>query len=153
MPQVVSQVIELVVFRFRQDRPEFLVLQRTESESQHPGMWQIITGSIAGGETAQETARRELAEETGLNALRLWSVPYVSVFYDPRSDTVHCSPLFAAQVAEGAEAQLSAEHRQALWLQRAEAKRRLVWPSHREGLDRTFDYIISGEEGGARSLL
>jgi hypothetical protein len=68
-------------------------------------------------------------------------------------DAVHCSPFFAAQVAEDAQPQLSSEHRQALWLPVAEAKRRLVWPSHREGLERTVDYIIGGGEAAIRSLL
>lgn len=153
MPQIVSQVIELVVFRFRDDRPEFLLLQRNGGEDLHPGMWQIITGTIAPGETALQTARRELAEETGLTPVRFWSVPYVSTFYDPRSDAIHCSPFFAAQVRPEAEPRLSEEHRQAIWLPLREATRRLVWPSHREGLQRTVDYIISGEEAGVRAAL
>jgi dATP pyrophosphohydrolase len=153
MPQIVSKVIELLVFRFREDRVEVLLLQRNEEEALHPGMWQIITGTIAEGETAQETARRELTEETGLEALRFWSVPYVSTFYDPEADAIHCSPFFAVQVAETAQLRLSQEHRQALWLPVAEGRRRLVWPSHREGLDRTLGYILSGEEAGMRSLL
>lgn len=153
MPQIVSQVIELVVFRFRDDRAEFLLLQRNDDERLHPGMWQIITGTIGPGETAVQTARRELQEETGLTPMRFWSVPYVSTFYDPRNDAVHCSPFFAAQVSPQAEPTLSSEHRRALWLPRREAKRRLVWPSQREGLDRTHDYLISGEEAGTRALL
>ena len=71
MPQIVSLVIELVVFRFRDDRVEFLLLQRQEGESLHPGMWQIITGTIDEGERALDTARRELKEETGLSAIQL----------------------------------------------------------------------------------
>ena len=153
MPQILSLVVELAVFRFRLDRAEFLLLQRNDGEALHPGMWQIITGTIDQGESAQETARRELLEETGLTALHLWSVPYVSTFYEPRTDVLHCSPFFAAQVAESADVHLSQEHRQALWLPRPEAKRRLVWPSHREGIDRTFEYIISGEEAAMRSAL
>lgn len=41
-----------------------LLLERAD----HPGWWQSVTGSLEGGETPRETAIREVAEETGLNA-------------------------------------------------------------------------------------
>src|SRR3954447_19327800 len=43
---------------------EVLLLERAD----HPGFWQSVTGSQHPGETLEQTARRELAEETGLNA-------------------------------------------------------------------------------------
>jgi dATP pyrophosphohydrolase len=49
---------------------EVLLLERAD----HPGFWQSVTGSQSEGETLEQTAVRELAEETGLNAAehRLW---------------------------------------------------------------------------------
>lgn len=43
-----------------------LLLERAD----RPGFWQSVTGSQLEGETLQETARRELFEETGLDAGR-----------------------------------------------------------------------------------
>ncbi len=43
---------------------EVLLLERAD----RPGFWQSVTGSQDGGETLQETAVRELKEETGLDA-------------------------------------------------------------------------------------
>ena len=43
---------------------DVLLLERAD----RPGFWQSVTGSQHEGETLDETARRELAEETGLNA-------------------------------------------------------------------------------------
>jgi dATP pyrophosphohydrolase len=43
---------------------EVLLLERAD----HPGFWQSVTGSQHPGETLEQTARRELAEETGLDA-------------------------------------------------------------------------------------
>lgn len=44
----------------------------------HPGYWQSVTGSIEPGESLETTARRELAEETGIiaepEALQRWSM-------------------------------------------------------------------------------
>jgi dATP pyrophosphohydrolase len=46
---------------------QVLLLERAD----HPGFWQSVTGSQDKGETLQQTAVREVAEETGLNALEL----------------------------------------------------------------------------------
>lgn len=51
---------------------QVLLLERAD----HPGFWQSVTGSQDEGETLEQTAVREIAEETGLNAwtyrLRDW---------------------------------------------------------------------------------
>lgn len=51
---------------------QVLLLERADA----PGLWQSVTGSQDPGETLRETAIRELAEETGLDAtlhpLRDW---------------------------------------------------------------------------------
>ena len=43
---------------------EVLLLERAD----RPGFWQSVTGSQHAGETLEETAVRELAEETGIDA-------------------------------------------------------------------------------------
>lgn len=43
---------------------EVLLLER----ARHPGFWQSVTGSQEGGESLRETARREVREETGIDA-------------------------------------------------------------------------------------
>ncbi|ARO87208.1 NUDIX pyrophosphatase [Nitrosospira lacus] len=45
---------------------QVLLLERTD----HPGYWQSVTGSQNPGETLVQTAVREVAEETGLDATR-----------------------------------------------------------------------------------
>ena len=43
---------------------QVLLLERAD----HPGYWQSVTGSLGEGETLQQTAIREVKEETGLDA-------------------------------------------------------------------------------------
>ena len=43
---------------------DVLLLERVT----HPGYWQSVTGSQEAGESLLETARREVAEETGIDA-------------------------------------------------------------------------------------
>jgi dihydroneopterin triphosphate diphosphatase len=45
---------------------QVLLLERAD----HPGYWQSVTGSQDEGETLEQTAVREVAEETGLDARR-----------------------------------------------------------------------------------
>ena len=45
---------------------QVLLLERAD----HPGYWQSVTGSQNQGETLVQTAMREVAEETGLDASR-----------------------------------------------------------------------------------
>ncbi|HEX3097130.1 MAG TPA: dihydroneopterin triphosphate diphosphatase [Usitatibacter sp.] len=45
---------------------DVLLLERAD----HPGFWQSVTGSQDEGETLAETAAREVAEETGIDAAR-----------------------------------------------------------------------------------
>ena len=60
---------------------DVLVLERAD----HPGFWQSVTGSQHEGETLEETAARELAEETGIVArpgeLERWNLRNVYEIY------------------------------------------------------------------------
>jgi dATP pyrophosphohydrolase len=57
-------VSTLVVIHTAQLR--VLLLERAD----HPGFWQSVTGSTHEGETLRDTAIREVAEETGIDASR-----------------------------------------------------------------------------------
>lgn len=61
--------------------PEILLLERAD----HPGFWQSVTGGQHEGEDLRDTAIREVAEETGLDALRYelkaWNLQNVFEIY------------------------------------------------------------------------
>lgn len=60
---------------------QVLLLDRTDK----PGFWQSVTGSMEQGETLHDTARREVQEETGLEAERYhladWHLSHVYEIY------------------------------------------------------------------------
>lgn len=60
---------------------EVLLLERAD----HPGFWQSVTGGQHEGEDLRDTAIREVAEETGLDALRYeleaWNLQNVFEIY------------------------------------------------------------------------
>jgi dATP pyrophosphohydrolase len=148
MASITSDIVEVCAFRFRNDRPEVLLLRRAKDEVLYPGMWQLVTGRVLNGETSAHAARRELQEETGLTPLRFWIVPFTSSFYDLRQDSIVVMPFFAAQVAGDAVPELSHEHDGYEWLAFPEAEGRLVWPGQREGICIVRAYILSGAEAG-----
>lgn len=153
MIPIVSRIVEVCVFRFRADRIEYLILQRAHAEPLHPGMWQIITGRVEEGEGAVRTAVRELGEETGLSSRHWWSLPMITTLYDASSNTVNLCPVFAVQVESEAVPVLSAEHVAHVWLPLDVAKKRLVWPSHRQAVDLVDTYIVRGGEAARRLRL
>ena len=60
---------------------QVLLLERAD----HPGYWQSVTGSCDPGESLRQTAVREVAEETGLDAAQYkfsdWKVENVFEIY------------------------------------------------------------------------
>lgn len=55
---------------------EFLLLERTRP----PGFWQSVTGSIEWGEMADDAARREVIEETGITQGLLRNLQWTQVY-------------------------------------------------------------------------
>ena len=146
MASVVSRIVEVCAFRFVQDHSEYLLLKRSQDDKIHPGIWQIVTGTVDEGEKALHAALREFTEETGLISRRFWIVPYINSFYDRHRDVVNMIPFFAAQIEVGGEPKLSAEHSTYEWLSYEQARRRLVWPGQRKGLEIVEQYIVGGQE-------
>jgi len=153
MVSIVSRIVEVCAFRFVRNAPEYLLLKRSPGDRIHPGIWQIVTGTIRDGETAAAAARREVREETGVEPERFWVAPFTGSFYEPRRDEMHLIAFFAAQIGADAGVRLSNEHAAFEWLRLAEARRRLVWPGQREGLDIVDRFIAGGEEAAQLSLL
>jgi dATP pyrophosphohydrolase len=153
MIPVVCHIIEVVVFRLHNDRPEYLIMRRALHERIHPGMWQIITGMVEEGERGVDAAVRELREEAGLVPGRFWSLPLVNSFYDIARDTVNLCPVFAVQSDSRAQVKLSEEHMASEWLTVVPAKARLVWPGHREALDMVENCIVGGGQVAERLLI
>ncbi len=120
---------------------EVLLLERAD----HPGYWQSVTGSQDPGETLLDTAMREIAEETGLNAadyqLTDWHVENRYEIYeewrwrygpDVRFNTEH---VFGLCVPTAIPIKLSArEHLNFVWLPWQQAARKVFSSSNAEAI-------------------
>ena len=103
---------------------EFLLMERRRP----PGFWQSVTGSLEWGESADEAARREIHEETGITRGFLrnlqWTqsyeiLPAFGKVFAP-GVTRNLEHAFALKLPERLPVALS-EHVQYRWLPAAEA--------------------------------
>src|ERR1035437_4314362 len=131
--KIISDLVELHVFRKVNNDLQFLLLKRSPQKV-YPGLWQMVSGHVKKGETAVQTALRELKEETGLKPFRLWAAPNVNSFYAPDDDSITIIPVFSAQV-EDDKIQISDEHTEFKWVNSEEAKTILAWEGQRRSVD------------------
>lgn len=94
-----------------------------------------MTGEVHSGETSAEAAVREVAEETGLEAVLWMLTGHVATFYFEPFDAVVLSPVIACEIGATDEPTLSHEHSEYRWLGPVEARGLLGFASHREGIE------------------
>ena len=127
-----SRSVSALTWRRGSEQPEILMMLRCPD---HGLWWQSVTGMMEPGEIPEETAHRELMEETGLvGTLRplglshsFWVDPTIVRFPDaePRFNTEIC---FSMEVAPDAVVQLEpSEHSEYLWCGLDEAHDRMMW--------------------------
>jgi dihydroneopterin triphosphate diphosphatase len=120
---------------------EVLLLERTD----HPGFWQSVTGSQHEGEDLRDTAIREVAEETGLDAaryeLRAWNLQNVYEIYPvwrhryAPGVTHNTEHVFGLRVPHAMPVMLSPrEHLRYEWLPWREAAERVFSWSNRRAI-------------------
>jgi len=140
MPKLISNMIEVHIFKMSENKIEFLLLKRSEKEI-YPGLWQMVSGKIKKSEKAYQTALREINEETNLKPIKFWVVPNINSFYLPQKDSVTFLPVFLAQVIKQSEVKLSNEHSDYRWLSAKEAKKLLAWSGQRRSVDIIIKYL------------
>ena len=136
---LLTGMIEVHLFRIKNDETEFLLIKRSEKEI-YPGLWQMVSGSIEDNEKAYEAAIREIKEETNLRVKKLWSVPNVNSFYSSEKDAIILIPVFAALVDIG-EVKLSEEHSDFQWCDYSKAASLLAWEGQRKSLEIIVKYL------------
>jgi len=132
--KIISNLIEAHIFRETDNGLEFLLLKRAEKEI-YPGLWQMVTGKVEEGETAYQTALREIKEETGLKPERLWVVPNVNTFYSHEINAISMLPVFAAKVKGAEKITICNEHTEYCWYNTEKTKNVLAWEGQRHSVD------------------
>ncbi|MFC6639184.1 NUDIX domain-containing protein [Sulfitobacter sp. JBTF-M27] len=126
-----SFIASLVAVRETQVRHEVLLLKRTQTLL---GEWCQVAGSIEEGETAWQTALRELDEETGLKPYALYSADTCEQFYEADRDAITIAPVFVAFIDNTAEVLLNHEHSAFRWVSFEEAAELVAFGGQRRVL-------------------
>ncbi len=130
----------IVCYNNKKNDWEFLLLRRSMNTI-YPGTWQGVTGKIENSETPYQTALRELEEETGLKAYRLFTVDKVNMFYDAKKDTMNLIPVFGA-IVQSNDIILSKEHTEYKWCDLNETIKLITWDQQKKGVQIFYDMLI-----------
>lgn len=125
MPEIVSELVEVFIYRKVEDEFEFLLLKRSKDEA-FPDIWSVAGGKVRKNEKASDAAIREMHEETGLKAKHFYLVDAVNTFYEISLDVIHIVPVFLSE-AEEVDVNLSEEHSEYKWMKYDEAYEKIFW--------------------------
>ncbi|HEX5631857.1 MAG TPA: NUDIX domain-containing protein [Gemmatimonadales bacterium] len=152
MTRITVSLVDAFVLRGADAGLEALVLRRAPG-GRCPGSWETVHGHIEEGEAPFEAALREVREETGLDATRLYNLSRVETFYMHRRDEVALVPVFAAFVPRDGAVTLGEEHDAFEWLPVAAAGARYAWPRERRGLEDVVQLVGAGDAGALEDVL
>lgn len=151
LPQISIGTVDIYVIRPLAAQWQILALQRAVG-TRCPTSWETVHGHLEPGEEPEDAALRELREETGLTAARLYNVT-VQPFYLHRTHVVQLAVVFAALVDEPASVTIGVEHQSFAWLGVDDALGRFHWPRARVALRETIDLLSSGDAGPVEDVL
>lgn len=144
MPKVLSDIVDVYVFRRLNARVQFLLLQRKHDVAM-PQTWQGFHAQIEPGESTLEAARRAVHEMSGLNVSGVFSADYVNQFYDDYRDALVLAPVIAVNVSPQAPVSLGEDFRDCAWLDRDEATIRLPFSGQRWAVRHIDELMSIGE--------
>jgi bis(5'-nucleosidyl)-tetraphosphatase len=107
------------------------------------GHWDFVKGNVAAGENEQQTAVRELGEETGITDAKFINgfKETISYFYKRQGATVLKEVVFFLMETKTANIKLSFEHIGFIWLTYDDAMRRLTFKNARDVLQKANEFL------------
>lgn len=141
MPQVVSDIVDVYVFRRLNARVQFLLLQRKRDVALGQ-TWQSFHTRLRRDESTIQAAYRAVEELAGLRVSAVYSADYVNQFFDDTRDVLVLAPVLAVNVNPQAPVRLDPDLRDCAWLDRDEATVRLPFSGQRWAV-RHIDELMS----------
>lgn len=138
-----------IIFRKEDNKIYYLLLHY------HSGHWEFPKGHIEEGESNEETVKREIAEETGINDIKI--IPgfkkYIKYFfrqsYGLKDEAKKKAPwifklvVFYIAETQTKEVKISSEHTGFLWLPLNEAIKKTTFKNSKLLLREANDFIVS----------
>lgn len=138
-----EQSAGVVVF-YKEKRILLFLLLKYERQNKEAPYWDLPKGHIEAGETQQETALRELKEETELDGIIMpgFQEEFSYFFNDPNThQLVHKTVFFFIAQARSKKVQLSFEHADFIWLPYQKAVAQLTYKNAQELLKKAYKWL------------
>lgn len=125
-----------VVFKKEKDGIKILLLKHNNG-----GHWGLPKGHVEEGETEQETAIREIFEETGVEVLSLHDKFRYTMEYSPMEGVIKKVIYFVAEAKESIIKRQVEEIEQVMWLDYKEALEIVTYENTKKLLKSAMEYI------------
>ena len=126
-----------VVFRKENNKLKYLLLQYCR------GHWEFPRGLIEKGEKLEETARREIREEVGIEDIKF--IPgfkeWIKFFFKWKSKNIMKIATFFLAETKTKEIKLSFEHKDYIWLEYKDAQEKLTFQNSKDILKKANDFL------------
>jgi dATP pyrophosphohydrolase len=143
MPEIVSDIVDVYVFRRLNARVQFLLLQRRPNVPLG-NTWQSFHTQIQGYESTIEASRRAVRELSGLTVSEVYSADYINEFFDDTRDVVVLAPVLAVNVSPQAPVTLGPELKECAWWDTNQAIARLPFAGQRWAVRHINELMSAG---------
>jgi 8-oxo-dGTP pyrophosphatase MutT (NUDIX family) len=128
-----------VVFRRDNNKIKYLLIQYGW------GHWEFPRGLIEKGESLEDTASREIEEETGIKDIKF--IPgfreWIKFFFKLKGKTIMKIATFLLAETQTKEIKLSSEHKDYTWLEYEQAQEKLTFKNSKDILKKANNFLIS----------
>jgi dATP pyrophosphohydrolase len=143
MPEMVSDIVDVYVFRRLNARVQFLLLQR-RANVPLGNTWQSFHTQIQGYESTIEAGQRAVRELAGLTVSEVYSADYINEFFDDTRDVVVLAPVLAVNVSPQAPVTLGPELKECAWWDTNQAIARLPFAGQRWAVRHINELMSAG---------
>jgi len=107
------------------------------------GHWDFVKGEVEEGESEEDTARRELEEETGITNARFIDDfrEEISYFFTSAGQTIYKQVVYFLVQVTSSTVKLSYEHAEYTWLDYDEALEKLTFKNARDVLRKAQEFL------------
>ncbi|MEK7510356.1 MAG: NUDIX domain-containing protein [Patescibacteria group bacterium] len=132
-----------IIFRVTDKGLEYILLHCPSSPKAKKGYWDFPKGHMEKGEAEEDTVRREVREETGLEDIELLKGfrEVISYWFRFQGKTVSKTVIFYLARAKTQEVTLSSEHIGYQWLLYEEALLQLTYENAKELLKKAQAFL------------